>query len=307
VWGICQVIIAALATTCSLAHAAPPPCKPTALLEGDARSGELVAHELSALGVSTEASTGCRASTVYLASPEQGFRVAIPLGSGYTVRSPGSAQAAARIIASVLSDAPVRRPAAVAALESPRPHPSRTLSHFAAELTLGEHDAGLAVLGSLCGRVGPVCLGGAFRASNATVSGGLVETARTELNLMVILEEPFHVGRVMLTPWESLGGGLLRTYLPEQPASNLFDRTCTASFTGCASQTTQNQLGLRLEAGLAASVPIGERVSLTAHAAWTLAPAAHTSVYLASSVRDIPLLPGEPFWLGHAGFGLQFD
>jgi hypothetical protein len=307
--GFLRSLSVACAVAGAWAQAAPPPCKPTALLEGDARAAESVSAELTALGVSTEPRAGCRATTVYVASEDQGFRLAIPVSSGYAIRTPGSAAGAARVIATLLTDVPLRRPLAVpiAPGTPAKASASRALYRFAAELTLGEHDAGLAVVGSVCGRAGVVCLGGLMRASNAAVTGGLVPTARTELDLLVDLEEPFHAGPVMITPWEGVGGGLLRTYLPQQPPSTLFGPSCTQSFVGCASQTAQSQLGIRLEAGLAASVPIGEGVSLTAHAAWTFAPAAHTAIYLDSSVNNVPLLPGEPLWLGHAGFGLQFD
>jgi hypothetical protein len=307
--GFLRFIAVAWATAGASTQAAPPPCRPTALLEGDARAAEQVSAELAAFGVSTQASIGCRATTVYLASEDQGFRLAIPVSSGYAIRTPGSAAGAARVIASLLADVPLRSALAVpiAPGTTRKSSPSRALYRFAAELTLGEHDAGLAVMGSVCGRAGVVCVGGLLRASNAAVTGGLLPTARTELDLLVELEQPFRAGPVMITPWEGFGGGLLRTYLPQQPPSNLFGPSCTRSFVGCASQTTQTQLGVRLEVGLAASVPIGEDVSLTAHAAWTFAPAAHTATYLDSSVNNVPLLPGEPFWLGHAGFGLQFD
>jgi hypothetical protein len=290
-----------------IARADSSACENAARLQGDSSAIRELSWELARRGVIANPAASCDAPVFYVSSPEEGYLIALVTRSGQSVlRKMGTAEAAAKLIAWLVHDSGALhespRTAAEAAFASAEPA-NRTSERgwsqvdVAAEILMSSHDSGASVFGSVCSSIGVTCLGGAIRGLGASVSGGQADTARTGVDLLLIIEEPIHAASVVITPSQAVGGGVLRTFLPEG---------CSAC--GSSGATDRATIGGRIEIGVGVAFPVAERLALNARAGLTWFPAAHTDPFVVSSSSSIsPILPGEPVLWGHVGFGVQLQ
>jgi hypothetical protein len=264
-------------------------CPPAVTLQGDVELGERLGRALKARGLGDEPVPGCPMAIVQAEriqpggqGGQRGISVLIVEVVNQRVRREFATEdlAAAFIESWVRRDlsGPLlaglmqeQRPSGSPPAPAPAPRPGGQVS-VAARGVVGLDSEGAAwagadVLG--CGRVGPVCVGGAllvrgaltFRDTVLAYPEGIQRLSpgtRLDLAGLLIVDLPVRAGRVVVMPGAGLGAGWLRTTFPmAQPSAQM------------------DQGGLRLRGQLTLSIPLprGLAVDVGLHADFSLATA----------------------------------
>lgn len=277
-----------------------------AALDGDPRLVSAIGGELARRGVATDAA--CPAMHVHLVAEARGIRARIEVDGRAFERSAGDAETMATIIemwarpeeeGSLFARAAPRRltlPSDEPGVSLAVPAPNRR-QHFGVGL-IGETAYGsdgslwLGAAASACVMFGPLCVGARARvATDTTEAGGSEDVSMLRLGTDVLLDAELPVTRrgVVISPGLGVGTGWLHA-----------EGVVTA---GTMEPMDVDTGGLRGEARLAVSVPIGHGARIDVELAVDVAPLSHTRTWHDPTGRA---LPGEPNAFGRVGVGLRF-
>jgi hypothetical protein len=142
-----------------------------------------------------------------------------------------------------------------------------------------------------CRVVGSTCIGGRARVSRDSGLGAASDAAdigRTAVELVLVTALPTWTGAVRITPLVGLGAGLTRTSDPSTLANHTVDR---------------EELELRAEGSIEATVPIGPRMALVGSvgAGW-----GRFAGRLSGPSMVTPNVPGAMLTYLRAGLGCEF-
>lgn len=304
--GVFTIVVAA-------AHAAAAPtCPPAVIVAGDVAATKRITELLAARTIAppTEGCPAVRASI----EPFGGELLVsiLDLDGRRTQREVADVETAAALIESfTLSALPA--PAVSTPLPAPpappAPHdldeqPAILVTHIgdkrlvrgalAASLESSLASDGSVWLGvkvRACVDLGPLCVGGAARFSRdaeLTGSAERTETARSESAVLLTAEWPIMRGRWSIAP--GLGIGVGWVHLRRDVMSGDGDQ-----------QLELDTGGLRGEARVGISVPIGRSIALTFGGALGIAPAAHTQTFHEEGVD----IAAEPRAFGRLDIGIE--
>jgi hypothetical protein len=200
----------------------------------------------------------------------------------------------ADLIAPPMAPAPRSSPAAIStAAPPPRLPVPELMWRLAGALEVSMTGDGAAWYGGQvtgCHVWGPTCVGARARVARDSGLGAPSngsDISRTALDLALVAALPTWTGAVNITPIIGIGAGLTRTMDPSPLVGDTVVR---------------EDLGLRAEVAVQASVPIGPRLSLVGSvgAGW-----GHSAGRLSGSTDD-PNIPEAPVTYLRAGLGCEY-
>jgi hypothetical protein len=325
------------------------PCAPRAELGGDAEAVAKVAAELQRLGVDASTDPTQRpprgSCPVIVAAVEldRGGGIAVAVRDG-SQRSEGrvvsdAVLAAAWIDSWLRDDFEVPLAAAPpAAAPSPvsvdaTPVATSMLDRFslAASFVQSWSDDSTSwsgVAGSLCVRVGELCLGGRGSYARQSVTADLTAAAKQDFALLATASYSQEVGRMSVAPELGVGIGVLTTKRLEgckvEPVmcdpTNPMDPNCVSPPSPCTTDPGVVYVGdsfatstvtPRISAALRIAIPLFDHVWLDGLAAATLAPFGHSDDYATKEADGTTMntgaypLPGDPRLGVQLGIGLR--
>lgn len=294
------------------AEAVSEPCVPAVRLEGDEPLRQKIAAVLESHGIFTGGDIGCVRVVVQVASSAEGIELHIADIQGRTaVRRVTDAETAAAVIESWALPALIGPPPTLGAsgaqpvlardpIVAARPvAPERG---FAIGMWLGPswgQDRSLwgdlTVVG--CGRIGPVCLGGALIATlDFTTSGesASTDTDRRGFEVLSAVDFPITSGRFAVMPGVALGLGWLRLSVDDDNPNLAPGELVSA-----------DSWSLRTGAYLRAAVEITSQIRLGISVMFEFVPIA-SEVSLQSSSGPVEFA-SPPAWFLRGAIGIQFD
>ncbi len=284
-------------------------CTPTAVIRGPAQVVAAVARTLSRRGIAIDEVEGCPFVRATIAVGASDLRVTIEDPYGRT-HDHVLANADAEVVATVIEswadsheEAPLlaarrwARAPRVAMVDADTPavlalhhDPVRTLgSSVALETSLGSDGSswwGLSA--AMCVRIGPMCAGAHARlASDARFSGSSeqLETGRTALDLLLVVDLPMRWGDFQVTVGGGVGVGWMRS-----------------SFVGATRAVDIDAGGLRADGYMRVELPITPVIAAELGAAIDISPLAHVGTY----TEDGGTIAGEPRGFARVSIGLRY-
>lgn len=303
-----RLLLAVLIAVVPSRIAAAPVCRPAVLLVGDPVVTATISAALEGHGI-VAPSEGCPFSRAEVVQRGDGLVLAIVDYEGRrSQRRVGDATVAVSVIESfamtsgnatwtTTAPPPIARDAEEPSALTLRAEPTQARGAIGAALESSASTDGSIWFGARargCVQLGRTCIGGELRiAHDAELRGAGAQTlsTRTAADLLVVLEVPLPLHRMVLAPGIGVGVGWMRVRSDAD----------AAAFPMGGESLDVDAGGVRANVHVGLSVPLRSGIAVTLGASLDVAPFAHTARY----VMDGGELAGEPRGYARLALGVE--